>query len=66
MSTVSLHDTRRFGIEHAAIRFGRALVAWGERRERIDADRRELYLRQAGVRERQALREASARSQLLP
>ena len=66
MSTVSLHDTRRFAIERTVIRVGRALVAWGERHERIDTDRRDLYRRQAAVRDRQALLEASARNQLLP
>ncbi|HWD61409.1 MAG TPA: hypothetical protein VG369_02845 [Humibacter sp.] len=66
MSTVSLHDTRRFAIERTVIRIGRALVVWGERREQIDADRSDLYRRQANVRDQQALRAAAARSQLLP
>ncbi|GAB3388955.1 hypothetical protein GCM10027568_10530 [Humibacter soli] len=66
MSTIGLQNTRRFAVERTVIRFGRALVAWGERRERLDAERRDLYRRQADVRDQQSARSAFARSQLLP
>ena len=66
MSIVSLDQGRGFSIERSVIRVGRALVAWGERRERIDHGRIDLYRRQAEAREQQALQEAAARIHLLP
>ena len=43
MSAVGAVPTRGFGRERAAIRIGRALVSWGERRERLEVERQALY-----------------------
>jgi hypothetical protein len=42
------------------------LVSWGERRERLEAERQALYRRQAEVEEQAAVRTAALRGQLLP
>ncbi len=66
MSTTGAVLTRGFARERAAIRVGRALVAWGERRQRLEAERQSLYRRQGAVQEQAAVRAAAVRGQLLP
>lgn len=66
MSAVGAVPTRGFGRERAAIRIGRALVSWGERRERLEAERQALYRRQAAAEEQATVRVAAVRGQLLP
>ena len=66
MSTIGAVPARGFGRGRAAIRIGRALVSWGERRERLEAERQALYRRQAEVEEHAAVRTPALRGQLLP
>lgn len=66
MSTIGTVQAHGFALERGVIRLGRALVVWGERRERIERERQELYRRQAEADRYASTRSAAVRSQLLP
>lgn len=66
MSAIGVVPARGFAFERVVVRVGRKLIAWGERRERLEASRQDVYRRHAAAEEDRAVRAAAARSQLLP
>jgi hypothetical protein len=66
MSAIGTVQARGFALERLAIRAGRAMVAWGERRERVERESQELYRRQAEADGAAGARSAAVRIQMLP
>lgn len=66
MSTIGAVNGRGLVLERTVIRVGRALVTWGEHRERLEQERQALYRRQEDADRRASARAAAVRSQLLP
>jgi hypothetical protein len=67
MSTIgAVGSARGFSVERAVVRVGRALVAWGERREQAEVGRQHLYRRQIEAENAAARRAAAVRGGLLP
>ncbi|GAB3805462.1 hypothetical protein GCM10028798_27340 [Humibacter antri] len=66
MSAIGAVPTRGFVRERAAISIGRALVSWGERRQRLETERQALYRRQYAADQQTAVRAGAVRGQLLP